>query len=225
MYNKTDKRGVLNDYDLAYLTTQYRPTGTECTGTGPFMALDFLTDSAWDGKVERLYRHECESFAWVLLWVCCRYEDGKQINNPPLSELTEGNHNDCFEKKHAILSRLRHIHPTSSYEKYWGAAIELLKWPLKHRMDQDRWLIVHRFQQDAAMEPPETDTTSSYAQYWKATVELLTWPIIHWVQQDADISPPEPDIAPTEPDMNEIIHIYRNALKKKGFIVNLGRSS
>jgi hypothetical protein len=171
MYDETNKRGVLNDYDLAHLTSQRRPTGTERTGTRPFMALDLLTDEAWDGKVERLYRHDCESFVWVLLWVCCRYEGGKQINNPPLSELTKGDHNQCFKEKHTILSRQRHIHPTSSYEKYWGAAIELLKWPLMYR-----------------------------------------------VQQDADIAPPEPDT-------NRIIHIYCTALKKSGFIVNLGRSS
>jgi hypothetical protein len=78
MYDKTNTRGVLNDYDFAHWTTQCRPTGMERTGTRPFMALDLLTDAAWDGKIERLYRHDCESFAWVLLWVCCRYEGGKQ---------------------------------------------------------------------------------------------------------------------------------------------------
>jgi hypothetical protein len=84
------------------------------------MALDLLTDEAWDGKVERLYRHDCKSFVWVLLWVCCRYEGGKQINNPPLSELTEGDHNHCFKEKYTILSRLLDIHPTSSYESIGG---------------------------------------------------------------------------------------------------------
>jgi len=49
-----------------------------------FMALDLLTEEAWNGHVERLYRHDCESFAWVLLWICCRYHNGKVINDPPL---------------------------------------------------------------------------------------------------------------------------------------------
>jgi hypothetical protein len=172
MYDETNKRGVLNDYDLVHLKSQPRPTGTERTGTRPFMALDLLTDEARDGKVERLYRHDCESFAWVLLWVCCRYEGGKQINNPPLSELTEGDHNQCFKEKLAIISRLRHIHPTSSYEKYWRAAVGLLDWPLKHRADQDRWLFAHSFQQDAAMEPLATDTTPPKP-YLAAAIELL----------------------------------------------------
>jgi hypothetical protein len=104
MYDETNKRGVLNDYDHVHWATQHRPTGTECTETRPFMALDLLTDEAWDGKVERIYCHDCESFVWVLLWVCCHYEGGKQINNPPLSELTKGDHNQCFKEKLTILS-------------------------------------------------------------------------------------------------------------------------
>jgi hypothetical protein len=42
MYDKTNKCGILNDYDLAHWTTQRRPTGMEHTGTRPFMALDLL---------------------------------------------------------------------------------------------------------------------------------------------------------------------------------------
>jgi hypothetical protein len=137
MYDKTNKYGILNDYNLVHLMSQPRPTGTERTGTRPFIALDLLTKKAWDSKVERPYHHDCKSFIWVLLWVCCCYEGGKQINNPPLSELTEGNHNHCFEKKLAILSRQHHIHPTSSYEKYWGVAIKLPKWPLMYWVQQD----------------------------------------------------------------------------------------
>jgi hypothetical protein len=39
----------------------------EHTGTIPFMAIDLLTKDAWSGHIERQYRHDCESFAWVLL--------------------------------------------------------------------------------------------------------------------------------------------------------------
>jgi hypothetical protein len=76
MYNETNKHGILNDYNLAHWATQRRPTGMEHTGTRLFMVLDLLTDEAWDGKVERLYCHDCESFVWVLLWVCCHYKGG-----------------------------------------------------------------------------------------------------------------------------------------------------
>ena len=86
MYDKDNEdRGILNDFDLAHLSREPRPSGTVCTGTMPFMALDFLTEDAWDCKVPRLYRHDCESFAWVLLWICCRYVGGQKIHNAPLS--------------------------------------------------------------------------------------------------------------------------------------------
>jgi hypothetical protein len=62
VYGRTGKCGILNDYNLVHLTSQPRPTGMEHTGTRPFMALDLLTDEAWDSKVERLYRHDCKSF-------------------------------------------------------------------------------------------------------------------------------------------------------------------
>jgi hypothetical protein len=96
------------------------------------MALDLLTDEVWDGKVERLYCHDCKLFVWALLWVCCHYKGSKQINNPPLSKLTRSNHNQCFKKKLTILSRLFHTEPTSSHEDYWEVAIELLRWSIIH---------------------------------------------------------------------------------------------
>ena len=43
MYDKlNDDRGILNDYDLAHLRGRPQPSGTERTGTMPFMALDVL---------------------------------------------------------------------------------------------------------------------------------------------------------------------------------------
>ena len=64
MYDRlSEDRGILNDFDLAHLDGKPRPSGTERTGTMPFMALGLLTEDAWDSKVRRLYRHDCESFA------------------------------------------------------------------------------------------------------------------------------------------------------------------
>jgi len=53
MYDKlNDDHGVLNDYDLSHLQGTQRPSGTERTGTKPFMALDLLTDDSWAGLVQ-----------------------------------------------------------------------------------------------------------------------------------------------------------------------------
>ena len=65
-------KGVLNDFDLSTVmevdALTPRWTGYERTGTKPFMALDLLTEPGHSGVLPRLYRHELESFSWVLLW-------------------------------------------------------------------------------------------------------------------------------------------------------------
>ena len=54
MYDKLNEDcGILNDYDLAHLEGNPRPSGTGCTGTMPFMALDLLTEDACEGKIRR----------------------------------------------------------------------------------------------------------------------------------------------------------------------------
>ena len=73
MYNPATKRGVLNDFDLARIRIKGengKPTGKDNTGTMPFMALDLLFPRAFQGMVPRLYRHDAESFAWCLIYIC-----------------------------------------------------------------------------------------------------------------------------------------------------------
>ncbi|KAG0706458.1 hypothetical protein DFH29DRAFT_1022318 [Suillus ampliporus] len=79
MYYRTKEgvlMGVLNDYDLSSLATAFGPQGNERTGTVPFMALDLLTPEGQQGNVKHLYRHDLESFVWVLAWVSLRYRNG-----------------------------------------------------------------------------------------------------------------------------------------------------
>ncbi|KAG5636017.1 hypothetical protein H0H81_009367 [Sphagnurus paluster] len=72
MVDATDQKypkGVLNDFDLAvYQPTHVQPGG-ERTGTIPYMymALDLLREKYFEGKISRLYRHDLESFIWVLV--------------------------------------------------------------------------------------------------------------------------------------------------------------
>ncbi|KAG0706490.1 hypothetical protein DFH29DRAFT_845929 [Suillus ampliporus] len=68
--------GVLNDYDLSSLAIALGPEGNERTGTVPFMALDLLSQKGQAGEVKHLYRHDLESFIWVLVWVSFRYREG-----------------------------------------------------------------------------------------------------------------------------------------------------
>jgi hypothetical protein len=139
MYDKfNEDRGILNDYDLAHLEGNPRPSGTERTGTMPFMALDLLTENAWDGMVERRYRHDCESFAWVLLWICCRYDNGKEIRNAPLSRFITHSYVGCFEAKYAIVpTLLQAITATASYKGSWRSATSLIAYFVAEQQNRD----------------------------------------------------------------------------------------
>jgi len=71
MCDPVTKRGVLNDFDLARFGAPDRtPSAKDNTGTLPFLALDLLNKRALDGLVKRLYRHDAESFAWCLIYIC-----------------------------------------------------------------------------------------------------------------------------------------------------------
>ena len=59
--------GVLNDYDLA--SWKKHPTvNSDRTGTVPFMSLNMLNDGL-DNRIPRLYKHDAESFTWVLAYI------------------------------------------------------------------------------------------------------------------------------------------------------------
>ncbi|KAG2158201.1 uncharacterized protein EDB93DRAFT_1077469, partial [Suillus bovinus] len=76
---------VLNDFDLSSIeqslsSIKDAPKGFERTGMVPFVPLNLLTPEAIAGEVEHVYRHDAESFIWVLTWICLRYESGKLLN-------------------------------------------------------------------------------------------------------------------------------------------------
>jgi len=100
MYDKmNDDAGVLNNFYLANMRGSEWPGETERTGTMPFMALDLLTKNAWAWKIDRLYRHDCELFVWVLLWICSRYDNGAEIKDPPFNELITSDFLQCYAMK------------------------------------------------------------------------------------------------------------------------------
>ncbi|VCU39402.1 Bgt-51871 [Blumeria graminis f. sp. tritici] len=72
-----DYGGILIDLDLAALFKDGKTQGKleAMTGTMQFMALEILKNSfAVPGAVEsHSYRHDLESFFYVLLWICIRY--------------------------------------------------------------------------------------------------------------------------------------------------------
>ena len=59
--------GILNDFDLA-TWVDHSTTNNDRTGTIPFMAIDLLKDGL-ELRTPRLYRHDIESFSWVLAFI------------------------------------------------------------------------------------------------------------------------------------------------------------
>ena len=138
MYDPATKRGVLNDFDLARLGAPDRqPTAKDNTGTMPFLALDLLNEAAFKGLVRRLYRHDAESFAWCLIYICICMEKGRDgrigTQKPhPLSPWFQDPGN-CFQSKinlvgSGLLSKFplhQNMMPlVSRLHNYWATRFE-----------------------------------------------------------------------------------------------------
>ncbi|KAI0308673.1 hypothetical protein OF83DRAFT_1025981, partial [Amylostereum chailletii] len=72
MYRIIDGKtyGVVNDWDLATLD-EFGHDGFEPAGTILYMSLDLLDEDYWvksPPAVRRLYRHDNESFVWIMVW-------------------------------------------------------------------------------------------------------------------------------------------------------------
>ena len=70
--------GVVNDFDLA-TWVHHSTTNNDRTGTIPFMAIDLL-EGGLEDRIPRLYRHDLESFSWILAYISVaeiEYEDSR----------------------------------------------------------------------------------------------------------------------------------------------------
>ncbi|KAG2113446.1 uncharacterized protein F5147DRAFT_46113 [Suillus discolor] len=121
---------VLNDFDLSSIkeslsSIQDSPKGFERTGTVPFMALDLLMPGA--GRVEHVYRHDAESFIWVLTWICLRYKKGKlRRKRRPLDEWLTADAMGCFYQKAVFLGMQPTMRPTRSHKENFKVASNCL---------------------------------------------------------------------------------------------------
>ncbi|KAG8916882.1 hypothetical protein FRC02_003495 [Tulasnella sp. 418] len=119
---KEQVMGVLNDYDLSTLIgPDYDdgPSGTDWTGTLPYMALELLKSAALAGNFEHQYHHDFEAFIWVLTWVAHRYQGGKVIPNPPFNSW-KTDHEQCRkEKTDFLINSLQEYRPTGSHASVW----------------------------------------------------------------------------------------------------------
>jgi len=120
--------GVLNDYDLSSLSTTTGPQGNERTGTVPFMALDLLTAEGQRGEIKHLYRHDLESFVWVLVWICLRYRIGVLLPDTfrPLDLWATVGAERCGKEKDYFLGHFVKFRPADIDPRLWGLIADCL---------------------------------------------------------------------------------------------------
>ncbi|VCU40090.1 Bgt-20769 [Blumeria graminis f. sp. tritici] len=100
-----DWKGFLIDLDLAVLLSDDKAQGKTqtMTGTMEFMALELLSGSCekTGAIVNHSYRHDLESFFYVLLWLSMSrgWEKGKEQNRDYLSKWFTGTAKEIFEFK------------------------------------------------------------------------------------------------------------------------------
>lgn len=96
-----DSQGVLIDLDLAVRTDDNRigfrsNTRTQCTA---FLAMDLLTQS----PPLHQYRHDLESFFYVLVWIACHWDSGVQIETGGLTAWHTGTYLAMRQAKRGFL--------------------------------------------------------------------------------------------------------------------------
>jgi hypothetical protein len=124
MYDRdNDNGGVLNDFDLATSDEQTSPSGSERTGTVPFMALDLIHARHPPGSIKHEYRHDHESFAWTLLWIFGTFKDGREVSKPVFEDWVT----NTYTAKYSLLGDLPIINVTKTFQKYWPRLKRMLE--------------------------------------------------------------------------------------------------
>lgn len=127
-------RGVLSDWDLS--TRLGTPSTAEelrdMTGTWPFLAVDLLVPNS----PTHLYRHDLESFFYVLVWAALHFDLQKGINTSDTHVAPEFSlwMNDDMEKARfgkrrlfrnpQLFNRLFWCHSRPEFQELWDTWIE-----------------------------------------------------------------------------------------------------
>jgi hypothetical protein len=99
--------------------------GEQRMGTVPFMAIELLHKDYFDGKIQRIYRHDVESFIWVLVWVAMFHDptwSGYKLWQTSDYELC------CSWKSAFLMISYQEISPPAHESPRWKLALALLAW-------------------------------------------------------------------------------------------------
>ncbi|KAF9502115.1 hypothetical protein BDN71DRAFT_1491472 [Pleurotus eryngii] len=166
--------GILNDWDLASDVIPLGPHAKHRTGTGPFMALDLLTD---DDPPTHLYRHDLESLFYVLVLAAVHYtlDKGNPVVSQPGSTILKwaGTYADTREAKKSFLDD-----PLPVFSK-----IQPAFQPLRKRLDALRSLFHKAHQNSVTL---ATRLQSNSAPYVPDTEELINGDLLVEIDEDDD---------------------------------------
>ncbi|SZF03900.1 unnamed protein product [Blumeria hordei] len=130
-----DWKGYVIDLDPAVLLTDGKSQEKRqaMTGTMEFMALEVLKGSCetTGAVVEHSYRHDLESFFYVLLWQClsCGWKDGKNPNKEYLSKGYTGTAKEIFDFKNTEIESSHFVNQllprfSEKFKSIWDLALE-----------------------------------------------------------------------------------------------------
>ncbi|KZT08871.1 uncharacterized protein LAESUDRAFT_723193 [Laetiporus sulphureus 93-53] len=129
LYDPITRKGVLNVFDLAgiRLDSKKQATGQERIGTIPFMAIDLLSSKYFHGEIVRLYRHDFESFLWILAYRLLRGVDEQDAD---LAKWDTGDYSCCRAFKNDFLyTNLGRWRAKDENERVWeGIGYWLMGW-------------------------------------------------------------------------------------------------
>ena len=169
MYDSPDDAGepvgIVNDYDLA-TWVDHSATNTNRTGTIPFMAIDLL-DGGLEDRIPRLYRHDLESFVWVLAYITIAIIDYKdctiKISYPPTVEAWFDDYGDQSERnahtssKQLFHSGYGHLHQVcEGYFRYFHVVQRIIQyWVNFHRPPQNAKYTIQPRRRGAPVRVPD----------------------------------------------------------------------
>ncbi|CAL1716200.1 unnamed protein product [Somion occarium] len=129
--------GVLNDWDLGSVEGLNDHKGLERTGTVPFMSLDLLNRKFWLGHIRRQYRHDLESFIWMLPWAVLCYQDcERKETQDPIRSWQTGNYRQCRKEKTDFFASMAVLQEDRRIPPQWMAFWPLLR-NLMYRVHRD----------------------------------------------------------------------------------------
>jgi hypothetical protein len=93
------------------------------------MALDLLSKKGQRGEVKHLYRHDLESFVWVLVWVSLRYKDGRLLprKSRPFDEWATVDAETCGEKKSFFQTNFLQYESFAVDQRMWELVMDCLQ--------------------------------------------------------------------------------------------------